>query len=136
MSKGRCLKCTQENEYSKVICDFCGVRLPWADAVVQPQPTRSSGAPLVEVKPSGALGQMPTLGRLFLGGGILGALYFFFFFDTTVEVPRMDFLGTRFGGGRVNNFGLLQQQHNGLLISIAVAALGAFLIYNAQRKAS
>lgn len=33
-SKGKCLKCQTENEYTQVFCSFCGERLPWADAIV------------------------------------------------------------------------------------------------------
>ena len=32
-SQAQCSKCTAPNEYSSIVCDMCGARLPWADAV-------------------------------------------------------------------------------------------------------
>lgn len=32
-NSGLCSKCNAENEYSKVFCDFCGERLPWAQSL-------------------------------------------------------------------------------------------------------
>lgn len=47
-STGNCAKCHQSNLYTKVVCDFCGARLPWADAVQKPAstpPTSQTPAP-------------------------------------------------------------------------------------------
>ena len=38
-SSGLCSKCNAENEYSKVFCDFCGERLPWAQKAQNQLPT-------------------------------------------------------------------------------------------------
>lgn len=32
-SQGICPKCSAPNEYSKTVCDMCGARLPWANAI-------------------------------------------------------------------------------------------------------
>lgn len=45
--KGHCLKCNTENEYSNIICDACGARLPWAAAVTQAQQVPAKTAPLL-----------------------------------------------------------------------------------------
>jgi hypothetical protein len=66
--KGQCPQCKNENEYSKVVCDFCGARLPWAHAVApkpqsQPQPT-----PLPQASQSiTTANDQPNLGWAILG---------------------------------------------------------------------
>jgi hypothetical protein len=59
------------------------------------------------------------LGAIMLLGGILGAIYFFFFVDTTVITDQP--------GIRVYNVGLMAHRQNGLILSLASAFLGALL---------
>lgn len=70
---------------------------------------------------------MPSIGILMIGGGLLYATYFFLFFDTSVEVPVREFMGTQFGGGRVNNLGLMADRQNGITMGMGAAILGAIL---------
>lgn len=63
-----------------------------------------------------------------LVGGTAIALYFFVAFDTSVEVPTTTVLGETFGGGRVNNLGLMADRQNGIMISGAVAIAGLLLV--------
>ncbi len=67
------------------------------------------------------------LGALLLLGGILGAAYYFFAFDTTVATGGDPILGQSSGGNRVHNIGLLVQRQNGLILSIAAVVVGAIL---------
>ena len=61
--------------------------------------------------------------------GLGGAIYFFGFFDVSVEVPRITILGTSMGGERVVNLGLLNQRQNGILFGFGAAIVGAILLY-------
>jgi hypothetical protein len=77
---GKCLKCGNENEYSKVICDFCSARLPWA-SVVQSTSTNKT-APVTTPKAAAPLSQaMPKkqsqviVGCLGLFFGVLALLW-------------------------------------------------------------
>lgn len=66
-------------------------------------------------------------GVLFLLLGGTAAFYFFLFFDTSVEVPSHDFFGKTYGGGRINNLGLMQDRQNGIIISSVFAIIGAIM---------
>lgn len=44
MNTGTCPRCKTENEYSKLVCEACGARLPWADAV-SPSPALATVTP-------------------------------------------------------------------------------------------
>src|SRR4030095_13533513 len=66
--------------------------------------------------------------------GIIAAGYFFLFFDTSVAFPRGEILGQAFGGGRVNNIGLIKDQQNGIIVSLAVAAIGAIMMLVPRRS--
>lgn len=59
--------------------------------------------------------------------GIIGTGYFFTM-DTTVAVPSGTFMGESFGGGRVHNIGLMSERQNGLIVSLAVGAMGLVLM--------
>jgi drug/metabolite transporter (DMT)-like permease len=62
-------------------------------------------------------------------GGVVLAGYFFLFFDTSISTPG----GALIGIDRVNNFGLLNQRQNGIIIGIGMALLGAvFLAINSR----
>lgn len=67
-----------------------------------------------------------ALGALLVLGGILGALYFLFVFDTSVSVSSdtAEFLGTR----RVHNIGLMNDKQTGVIATIGTAVLGAVLM--------
>lgn len=71
---------------------------------------------------------LQQLGIVVLFLGILGAIYFFAIFDTSVEVPTTQVMGQTVGGGRVNNLGLMNQRQNGVIISCAGALIGLILI--------
>jgi hypothetical protein len=62
-------------------------------------------------------------GVLIFVGGIVGLIYYWQFFDTSVSVPTQTLFGETFGGGRVHNIGLMQKQQNGMIISGIAAAL-------------
>lgn len=51
--------------------------------------------------------------------GIMLLVFFVFFFDTSVEVPKGDFMGVSYGGNRVNNLGLMQNRMVGIILGLA-----------------
>ncbi len=64
---GRCTKCGNANEYSKVICDFCGARLPWADGVKESVKQPLKAAPVANIakqapSPQNVKGCQKTMG--------------------------------------------------------------------------
>lgn len=78
------------------------------------------------------------IGTALISLGFIGAFYFIFIFDTTVSVPYMNILGQSFGGGRVNNFGLMQDRQNGIILSSVITIIGLILtltgIKNNEKK--
>jgi hypothetical protein len=69
--------------------------------------------------------------------GLGAAVYFFLFFDTSVEVPMTSFgNGMTVGGGRVNNFGLMDERRNGILFGFGFAAVGGVLMYIGRMRTS
>lgn len=74
------------------------------------------------------------IGGLMILAGLVGAVFFFFFFETSVEVPTTELLGQTIGGGRVNNLGLMAQRQNGMIFSFGVAIVGAVFEFIAKSK--
>jgi len=67
-------------------------------------------------------------------GGLTAAVYFWLYFDISVEIPRQEIMGTTFGGGRVANLSLMAERQNGMLMSIVAACAGGILLYLGERK--
>jgi len=70
---------------------------------------------------------LTTLGVIMLLVGLAVAIYFFLFFDTSVEVPTTELFGQTFGGERVNNIGLMNQRTNGVIFGMGIAIIGLIL---------
>jgi hypothetical protein len=68
-------------------------------------------------------------GELMIIGGLIGAVYYFFFFDTSVAVPSTEIFGQIVGGGRVNNMGLMAERQDGIIFSFGVAIVGAMIAF-------
>ena len=66
--------------------------------------------------------------------GLVGAVFFFFFFDTSVEVPTQELFGQTIGGGRVNNLGLMAERQNGIIFSFGIAIVGAVIEFIARSR--
>lgn len=79
-----------------------------------------SSAAKIRLANSEPVSPWSVLGTFFLIGGIIGAIYFFFGFETAVS--------TGYGADKVNNLGLMSQRQNGLIVSIGAAVLGAVLL--------
>lgn len=136
---GKCPNCHAANSYKVAYCIECKSRLPWADIVEEADAAKARAAaaatlsaPVAAVHPTApAPGQRPAaisssiaplriVGLVLMGIGFIGIAYFFLVFDTSVVVPF-------FGGGRVNNLGLMQDRQNGLMMSGGAFALGAII---------
>jgi len=61
-------------------------------------------------------------------------LYFFAFFDVSVEVPTQEIFGTTVGGGRVANLSLMAERQNDHF-RVRRACVGAVLLYLGEKKA-
>jgi hypothetical protein len=75
-----------------------------------------------------------VVGALLFVFGAGAAVYYFQFFDPSVEVPTVSLMGQSFGGGRVNNLGLMQDRQNGLMLGALAAVAGLALLLYGQRK--
>lgn len=74
------------------------------------------------------------LGWLAFITGFAVMVFFWLFFDTSVEVPTFDILGSEFGGGRVNNIGLLQDRQNGIFIGGFICLMGFVCLLMNRKK--
>ena len=67
---------------------------------------------------NGGSSGLQTLGALLLIAGLAITAYFFFGYDTSVES----------GVGRVNNFGLMADRQNGIIIGIGLGVVGTIML--------
>jgi hypothetical protein len=74
------------------------------------------------------LSPLQRFGILIFVLGFAAGFYFFAIFDTSVAVPITEVAGRSFGGGRVNNFGLMSQRQNGIIVCCVVALIGLILL--------
>jgi len=74
------------------------------------------------------------IGVIILLAGLAVSIYFFLFFDTSVEVPTTELFGQTFGGERVNNLGLMNQRTNGVIIGMGIAIIGLILALATRGK--
>ena len=93
-----CRFCAEEVHPAAIKCKHCGEGL----APDVPFAKRSVSA-------------LGLIGVLFLAAGG-AALFYFYQLDTSVAVPTFSFGAHEFGGGRVNNLGLMSERSNGLLM--------------------
>lgn len=73
-----------------------------------------------------------TLGLLLLVGGIAMAIYYLLFFETGAELPRVEILGERIGGGRIESLELVQKRQNRLWLSGVVSLIGVIALLYAR----
>lgn len=114
-----CPFCREEIKVDAIKCKHCGEML--AAAPVSPSRERQSGSPTLR-----------ALGAILFIGGLVAAVYYFQYFDTTVASPQIEIFGQTVGGGRVHNIGLMQERQSGLLIGGAIAAAGFILVLVGQ----
>lgn len=150
-----CTNCGTEYQTNARFCHQCGMRLAEDAQTSMPDETSPDApAPRTEsVRPAGMFGaddvagpvpaenasrrQFPArqVGLVLMVVGVLVAIYFFLFFDTSVEVPSQAILGTMIGGGRVNNLGLMADRQNGIIVGFGVAFIGGVvLLLNRGKK--
>lgn len=112
----------------------------WVGARAQASPPRSTDTRIQAAFPKAlvAPGDRRTAGQQ--AAGIIGlflvvcglgaAVYFFLFFDTSVQVPVTDLgNGLTVGGGRVKNLGLMDDRRNGIVFGFGFAAVGGVLMF-------
>jgi hypothetical protein len=69
------------------------------------------------------------LGLLLLVTGICGAIYYYAFFDISIEVPAQTIMGQTFGGDRVANLSLMHERETGILWGFGTIIGGIGLIF-------
>lgn len=67
------------------------------------------------------------IGAFLLLAGAAACLYYFTL-DVTVAVPRVEFLGTQMGGGRVANLSLMNERQSGLTLGVGGMIVGTLLL--------
>ena len=119
---------------------WVGARVQAPHAVTPASTPRSAavaGSPLVRADDGRTSGLVAAsmIGLALVILGLFGAIYFFAFFDTSVAVPTTDLgNGMTVGGGRVNNFGLMDDRRNGILFGFGAAAAGGVLMYVGRKR--
>ncbi len=132
------IKSSAANAGKRGKCPKCGaaMTIPALDSGADWGETLEPVARRVPTGSTGPISNPPTvtsrqttlkrLGVILILLGAAIAIFFWQFFDVSVEVP--DFMGQKFGTGRVNNFGLMQERQNGLLGGMGISAAGFVLV--------
>lgn len=118
-------------------CPACGLENPpiaqYCDCGHEFVPgSKPKESPVAESQPSGSE-STKLLTRIFglflVLCGLGTAVYFYGFFETAVEVPTTQILGSTVGGGRVANLSLMAERQNGIIFGFGVALVGGILMF-------
>lgn len=118
----KCRECEKDVSSEAKACPNCGIDSP-GGSLAATAPAKQDGFDLGR-----------TLALLLMVGGLAGTVFFYGFFDTSVAVPTTTFMGQSFGGGRVNNIGLMQERQNGIIFGLGAFGVGAILTLLRQNK--
>jgi hypothetical protein len=125
--QGECPSCKTANAYTSVICNLCGARLPWADAVTAKAAASSTpkvSAPSMK-KAFLSTGSPSIWARCLIYVGLAWVAYFLLFFDTSVQVG---------GFGRINNIGLISQRQSFIMVGIGIVIVGVMIYFFTKPK--
>jgi hypothetical protein len=121
------------------VCTACGQQVRGSHSSCWKCNTSFSGpvaaGAVIERKPDSVPGESRwkavtrIFGLLLVLAGLGAAVYFYGFFDISVEVPKTVLFGTTIGGGRVANLSLMAERQNGIMFGFGVAIVGAVLLY-------
>ena len=122
-----CSDCKREHSDAAPACPQCGRPNTSASERIYPLEVTPAPVALSVLRLSGAL-------LLLCGAGAL--VYFYRYFDTSVAIDGISFMGQTFGvGDRVNNLGLMQDRQNGLLLGALGVVVGiALLLFDQSRQ--
>jgi len=98
-----------------------------------PEMTELQRSDKIEIPETAKGSSMQRLGVFLFLAGLFVSIYYFQFFNTTVETPRQTLFGQEIGGERVHNIGLMQDRQNGLIIGVVIAVAGFVCLILAQR---
>lgn len=115
-----------ETSLEAVINAMARKRVSKNDQAVTPSGVRAPEG--VRQSPQVASGSgVRSLGGFLLVVGLGIVAYFYFVFSTTVDVPAVTFGGQSFGGGEVNNLGLMNERMIGIVVGIGACLIGTLL---------
>jgi hypothetical protein len=114
-AKKKCPYCDEDISIKAVKCKHCSESLCFPPTIEAG--SNKTGSPLLQF-----------LGATLFLVGLGFAVYYWAYFDTSVQVEPVTLFGNTIGGGRVHNIGLMQERQTGLILSVSGSCLGFVLL--------